>query len=113
MGKLASGGKLSAREADELRPQLVEAIMSSGDTLDDVLTQTNANRRESDIWDLDAKDADTLADALLMLGRKSGLAAGVVRGVAQGYISLRALGILGPRIWRTAKWYPDNGGFKL
>jgi hypothetical protein len=107
----AATGGLTASEATQLRPKLIQALLGSSESLDDLLTTTNRRHAQAEIWStMDQQDAETLADALLMFGRKSAIGAGIVRGVAQGYLGFRALTILGPRLWQTAKWYPENGG---
>lgn len=111
--RFSAGEKLSAQEVRELRPKLIEAIMGTGDSIDDLLTRTNRQHAEAQIWDMDETEATTLADTMLMLGRKSAVAAGAVRQVAQGYITVRAVLILLPRVIATAKWYPEHGGVGL
>lgn len=110
---LANGERLSNDEVRALRPKLIEAFMGTGDSIDEVLSKTNRHHVESTIWDMDETDAGVVADTMLMLGRKSGIAAGAVRQVAQGYLTVRTFMILAPRMWATAKFYPENGGFGL
>lgn len=109
-----SQGSLSASEARELRPKLIEAILHGSDSLDEMLSSTNAHKAHAEIWStLDPDDSAVLADGLLMLGRKSAPVAGVVRMAADTMVGIRALTLLGPRLWQTAQWYPAHGGFAL
>lgn len=107
-------GTLSASEVRELRPKMQEALLHTSDNFDEFLSRTNAQHAQAQIWStIDEDDARTLTDALLLLGQKSAPVAGVVRLVADSYLGVRALMILGPRFYQTAVWYPAHGGFSL
>ncbi len=78
------------------------------------MTRTNRMHTESQIWSsMDDADIALLADTLLSLGKRSSVAAGAVRATAQGYMTIRALMIIVPRLLDSARFYPANGGFGL
>lgn len=89
-------------------------IEGATDTIDDALTATNRHHAECEIWSsMDDSDIATLADTMVRLGKRSSVAAGAVRMTAAGYLNIRALIIIAPRLLETARWYPQHGGFGL
>ncbi len=117
MNRLASElarGTLTASEAKDMRPVLIEMLEHGSDGLDDFLEKSNRNGAECNIWSsMDDGDIAILADTLLQLGRRTTVAAGIVRMTARGYLNAQAALILLPRLWQTATWYPRNGGIRL
>ena len=109
---LLSQGALTAGEARNLRPQLIEMITHGSDEADDFLTKHNRFQQEAEIWStLEDADIELLADTLLKLGYRSSIAAGVVRAGAQGYMNIRAIMLIVPRLFQTGQWFPQHGGF--
>lgn len=109
---LLSQGALTAGEARNLRPQLIEMITHGSDEADDFLSKHNRLQQEAEIWStLEDEDIELLADTLLRLGYRSSIAAGVVRAGAQGYMNIRAVMLIVPRLFQTAQWFPQHGGF--
>lgn len=89
-------------------------IENGSDSADEALTKTNRHKAEAEIWStMDDSDIETLADTMLQLGKRSSIAAGAVRMTAQGYLNIRALFIIAPRLYETVKWYPEHGGFGI
>jgi DNA-directed RNA polymerase subunit F len=112
--KAMSKGVLTDREAKELRPKMLDAVRNLSDNADELLSTTNRAQAHAEIWStMDEQDIETLTDALLMLGQRSAPVAGVVRMVADTMLGWQAMLILGPRLWQTARWYPQHGGFAI
>jgi hypothetical protein len=97
-----------------MRPVLIEMLTHGTEGLDDFLEKSNRNGANCDIWSsMDDDEIEILADTFLKLGRRTTVAAGIVRMTATGYLNIQAALILLPRLWQTATWYPRNGGIRL
>ena len=100
-------------EADARRNDVVEMIIGYGNDLNDFLSMSNAAQARCDIWELDREEAEPLANIWLKRAKRDKRAAAVLRLAMEGDDYKRSIIVLGPRLWRTAGWYPNNGGFRM
>ena len=103
----------SAREADARRDDIAEMLQEWGDDLNKFLSISATVAAECDIWELDDDEADALAGSWLKRAQRNEQAAALLRLALEGDDDLKSIIVLGPRLWRTEKWYPEHGGFKL
>ena len=100
-------------EADARRNDVVEMIIGYGNDLNDFLSMSNAAQARCDIWELDREEAEPQANIWLKRAKRDKRAAAVLRLAMEGDDYKRSIIVLGPRLWRTAGWYPNNGGFRM
>lgn len=110
--------KLDEMEARAIRPFLIEAITGYSDYADDLISRTNRNRvvltGDNAIWSsLTALEIATLADGILVIGKRVPHVAVAVREVAKTWHMVQAGIILVPRFLATMRFYADNGGIAL
>lgn len=100
-------------EADARRNDVVDMIIGYGNDLNDFLSMSNAAETRCDIWELDRDEAEPLANIWLKRAKRDKRAAAVLRMAMEGDDYKRSIIVLGPRLWRTAGWYPNHGGFRM
>lgn len=81
---------------------------------DEFISNTNKNKAPARIWQtIDERQTSELVASLIGAGRQNPLVAATVRKLAETFNALQLGFILGPRFWRTYKFYLENGGFKI
>lgn len=103
----------SEREATEREQEVIDMIVGYSYDLDEFLTMSNANNVMARIWAMDNEEAAPIARIWLKRAKRDKRAAAVLRLAMQGDDYKRAAIVLGPRLWRTATFYPDHGGFRM
>lgn len=106
----------SEDEAGERKQDIADMLQRWSDNLDEFLTisATHVNKEEPcEIWALEDDEAQALAGSWLKRAKRNEQAAALLRLSLEGDDDLQSLIVLGPRLWKTASWYPDHGGFKL
>lgn len=101
------------REATEREQEVIDMIVGYSYDLDEFLTISNANGDKAQIWAMDSDEAAPIARLWLKRAKKDRRAAAVLRLAMQGDDYKRAAIVLGPRMWRTATFYPEHGGFRM
>lgn len=104
-------------EADEREQEVIDMIIGYSYDLDDFLSLSNAEsfqaRGVNAVWAMDADEAAPIARIWLKRAKHDRRAAATLRLALQGDDYKRAAIVLGPRLWRTATFYPQHGGWKM
>lgn len=100
-------------EIADRRDEVIDMIRGYGNDLNEFLSMSNAAGVECDIWTLDYDEALPLANIWLKRAKRDKRAAAVLRMAMQGDDYRRSIIVLGPRVWRTAGWYPQHQGFRM
>lgn len=103
---------LSDREAEELRPRLLAALLDYFKIADEVIYATNKKGNHVVIWSaIDDEDAGVLVDVWLARAKTNVKSASHVVFAVQKHDELRVGIILMPKFYQTFRAYVDGGGF--
>ncbi len=104
---------LKRGEADKLRGRVVQALQVLFAGVDWLVSQTNGEHRDCEIWALDEEEAQTLADAWLTVAATNVAFAVGARVAAELADRYQVGAILLPRFVRTWQFYARHGGMVL
>jgi hypothetical protein len=104
---------IKSSEANKLQDELAGAIVVFSDAIDWMISRTNAEHAECDIWHFDDEEADTLASAWLSLGARSPQAAMTARLAVELSRRYQVGIILAPRFIETFEFYAQHGGMTV
>ncbi|HLZ25046.1 MAG TPA: hypothetical protein VKQ30_23235 [Ktedonobacterales bacterium] len=105
---------LTAAESKRLRESTVRSFMQFWRLADEGISATNARRAEAHIWrQVDREETELVVDFLLSKALESAPAAQIVRGIANIWDYYAVGLILGPRFYKTFRFYADHGGVSL
>lgn len=101
---------LTKDEAIDHFHDLPDMLYALGDLLDDLLTRSNRQAETAEIWStLDAEDTEKIGKLAIRAGKRSELAAKVVRRAMEIGIGVQVASIVVPRLGDTIAFYAENG----
>ncbi len=101
---------LSAKEAEEIRQPLIDALADYFKYGDELMSGTSANGVQAMIWSsIDDEELGILIDAWLARARVDSTAAYYAVAAVNNHYKLKIGLILAPRFYQTFKFYVDNG----
>ena len=111
---LRAGVKLQTGEVEDLKELLTDAVLAYADGLDGLISRTNADRAEAEIWStITRAEAATIAQPIVDLGQKYAQFAFIARQMARSYTGMKIGLITVPRFFETMAFYAQHGGFML
>jgi hypothetical protein len=108
---LAGASVLTPEETEGIRENLLIGLQTLEKNLDDIITHTNRQVAEAQIWGtIDDEDNAFLVDLMIQAGMRVPAAGQVVRYLANAAWQYRLGMMLVPRFVQTWNFYLDHGG---
>jgi hypothetical protein len=105
---------LSEREAEEIKPALLAALLDYFMYADELIYATNKAHNHVQIWaSIDEEEANILVDVWLTRAKRDAKAASHVVTAVNRHMEVKVGLILAPRFYQTFRAYVDGGGISV